>query len=458
MIIEKDNLKYAEWWNRVITDSELLELRYNIKGMFVWRPYGFALMKNLNNEWDSLFAKNRIKETYFPLLVPVEYAEKNKSWWNSFKEQAFYALGYLENEKKVFLRPTGEPAMYPMFKLWIRSHRDLPLRIYETVSSFRSETKSTKALVRDVEIGPWYEIHTCHATKEEAEKEIQLGIKMNEHLYNVLAIYPLKVRKPVADCFPGSVGAVEFYTLMNDSVVENGSCNNLGQTYAKAFNIQFVNDRQKKDYVWQTCTGNGERFLSAVIANHADEKGLVIPPLLASIRASLVLIKLKKKEMNEKIDMGLNEDEFELVETDTIAELGEARYSNERKGIPVRIEIGPKELAEKKAHLLWRTGKKELVAISKIKDNLKKGLDAMQVELLEKTRKELEKRIKPCKNYDEAKKAEIALIGWCGSEKCSGWIKSKTEKEIIGMTLEAKIMPCIECKKKGEAIYVSKSY
>lgn len=458
MIIEKNNLKYAEWWNKVITDSDLLELRYKIKGMFAWRPYGFVAMKKIKDEWDKLFAKEGIKETYFPLLVPTEYAEKNESWWNSFKEQAFYVLGYADSDKKMFLRPTGEPAMYPLFSLWIRSHRDLPLRIYETVSSFRNETKSTKALVRDVEIGPWYEIHTCHATKEEAEKEIELAIKMNDIIYNMLAIVPFKVRKPKADCFPGSVGAVEFYTLMNDAVVENGSCNNLGQAYAKAFNIEFVNERQKKEHVWQTCTGNGERFLSAVIANHADEKGLIMPPELAPIKAQVVLIKLTKKDIKDKLDVGLNSNDIELLEVKEIKDLGEARYSGEKKGIPVRVEIGPKELSEKKAQLVFRNGKKELVALSKVKEGIKAGLEKMQKDMLSATKKELEKRIKECKSYDEAKKADIAVVGWCGSEECGGWIKSKTEKEIIGMTLEPKKAKCIECKKDGEATYISKSY
>ena len=459
MIIEKDNLKYAEWWNKVVSEGEMLELRYKLKGMFVWKPYGFAAMNKIKKAWDNLFAKQGIKETYFPLIVPVEYASKNESWWNSFKEQAFYVLAYQDNEKKLFMRPTGEPAMYPIFSLWIRGHRDLPLRIYETVSSFRNETKSTKVLVRDVEMGPWYEIHTCHATKEEAEKEIELAIKMNEVLFNMLAIYPLKVRKPKADCFPGSVGAVEFYTLMNNAVVENGSCNNLWQAYAKAFGIQFLDEKQEKQYVWQTCTGNGERFLSAVVANHADKKGLVMPPELAPIKISLVLIGLKKKDVENKIDVYFSEEQVEISEVrGSVDEVGEARYKSEKMGVPLRIEIGQKEIREKKASLIWRDGTKENVAFSNVKEAVKKGMERIQKVLFENTKKEMIKRIKKCSRYEEAKKADIALIGWCGKDECGDWIKTKTEKDIIGMALESGEMKCPNCGKKGEPTYISKSY
>jgi prolyl-tRNA synthetase len=167
---------------------------------------------------------------------------------------------------------------------------------------------------------------------------------------------------------------------------------------------------------------------------------------------------LTKKDIKDKLDVGLNSSEVELLEVSEIKDLGEARYSGEKKGIPVRVEIGPKELSEKKAQLVFRNGKKELVAISKVKESIKTGLEKMQKDMLASTKKELEKRIKECKGYDEAKKADIAVIGWCGSDECGGWIKSKTEKDIIGMTLEPKKAKCIECKKDGEATYISKSY
>ncbi|MDD5253909.1 MAG: His/Gly/Thr/Pro-type tRNA ligase C-terminal domain-containing protein [Candidatus Nanoarchaeia archaeon] len=455
MIIKNKTLDYATWWNKIIQEGDIVDIRYDVKGFFVWKPYGFSIMKNIKSNWEILFKKNNIKEVYFPLFVPVEYAAKNKSWWDSFKEQAFYVLGYYDKEKRIFIRPTGEPAMYPVFSKWIRSHRDLPLRIYQTVMSYRNETKSTKSLVRDVEIGPWYEIHTCHSSAKEAEEEINLAIKMNEHLFNLSAIAYLKVRKPKADCFPGSVGAVEFYTLMNDGVIENGSCNNLGQAYAKAFNITYTYQDQKKDFVWQTCTGNGERFLSAILANHSDEKGIVIPPKVAPIKAQIIYIKLKEEI---EITTGLSEEHLEYVNVNDSGELGEVRFNSEKRGIPARIEIGPKELDEKICQVVWRDGIKNKVSLKDLKKEIEIGLERLQKKLQEENHKELNSRIKECDTFEEAKKASIALIGWCGGEECGGWIKNKTSKEIIGMTLKPSTKKCIHCGEKGEATYIAKSY
>ncbi len=418
-------------------------------------------MKKIKQKWDGLFKEQKISEMYFPLLVPEEYAMKNSSWWDSFKEQAFYALGYFDNEKKLFLRPTGEPAMYPMFSIWIRSHRDLPFRIYETVSAFRNETKSTKVFVRDVELGPWYEIHTCHATKEEAEQEIELAIKMNEEIFEDLAIYPLKVRKPKVDCFPGSVGAVEFYTLMNDKVVENGSCNNLGQAYAKAFNIKFIDSDQQKKFVWQTCTGNGERFLSSIIANHGDEKGLIIPPKIAPIKVAVLGIKLEQGniEIEQFVEkLGVKKDQIQTFFADDVTSIGEVRYKTEKMGIPLRIEIGPRELALKRCVLCWRDDKKEEIDFDSVNKIIKTGFIKMQDSLFMKTKKELQIRICECENIEEVKKAMIAEIGWCGKEECADWIKYDTGKDIIGMTLVKKEKKCIHCGEIGEATYVSESY
>ncbi|MDD4250664.1 MAG: His/Gly/Thr/Pro-type tRNA ligase C-terminal domain-containing protein [Candidatus ainarchaeum sp.] len=455
MFINKNELEFSEWWNKIIFEGGLADNRYKIKGLFVWMPYGFSLMKMVKKNWDNLFEQNNISELYFPLFVPQEYAKQNESWWNSFKEQAFYVLGYFDNEKKVFLRPTGEPAMYPMFSLWIRSHRDLPLRVYETVSSFRNETKSTKTFVRDVEIGPWYEIHTVHSTREEAEAEIELGIKMNDIIFDNLAVSRLKVRKPIQDCFPGSVGAIEFYTLLNDKLVENASCNNLGQAYAKAFNIKFFDENEKEQFAWQTCTGNGERFLSAIIGNHSDDKGLVLPPVVAPIQVAIIPIKISVDEINK---LNLDFSNLRVKEFPVGKSIGDVRYKTEKMGIPLRIEIGPNEISEKKAVLIWRNGKKESCLFSDLNKVVVTGLDNFQKDLRLASENEMIKRIKICDNKIDAKKADIAIIGWCGSAECSDWLQTDLEKELIGMTLEKKKVKCLHCEKDGEATYFSKSY
>ncbi len=169
---------FPEWMSQILQLAKIIDNRYDIKSMFVWMPYGYEIMLKIKSFWDNEFKKNNIKEMYFPLMVPVNYAEQNDSWWKGFQEEGFWAGK--KDKTEFILRPTGEPAMYPMFSLWIRSYSDLPFRIYETVFSYRYETKQTRPLIRDREIGPWYEIHTAHATKQEAEQEIQLHKKMND--------------------------------------------------------------------------------------------------------------------------------------------------------------------------------------------------------------------------------------------------------------------------------------
>jgi len=330
--------------------------------MFVWMPYGYDMMLRIKNFWDEEFKNKGIKEMYFPLMVPVEYAEQNDSWWKGFKEEGFWAGS--KNKQEFIIRPTGEPAMYPMFRLRIRGLSDLPLRIYETVFSYRYETKQTRPLIRDREIGPWYEIHTAHATKEEAEKEIQLAVKMNDKLWEFIAIRPLLVKKPKWECFPGAEGALEYYTLMpNGKVLENGSLNNLGQAYAKKFNIIFLDKDNKKKYAWQTCTGNGERYLAAVISQHGDDFGLVIPPNIAPVQIIIIPIFkesnknqiLKKAEEYKKI---LKNFRVEIDNSDS--SVGNKFYESELKGIPIRIELGEKELRDKELTVFIRNTRKKI--------------------------------------------------------------------------------------------------
>jgi len=159
--------QFSEWYNQILQLAGIIDKRYGSKSFFVWMNYGYEIMLNIKRYWDKLFRDVGIKEMYFPLFVPIKYCEKNLDWWEGFKDQAFWVKGAGEKDWDHILRPTGEPAMYPMFSIWIRSYNDLPFRIYENVSSFRYETKHTRPIIRDREITLWHEIHTAHATKDE---------------------------------------------------------------------------------------------------------------------------------------------------------------------------------------------------------------------------------------------------------------------------------------------------
>ncbi len=461
---------FAVWYNRIIQLADLIEKRYNVAGMFVWKPYGFRIMANIKKIWDKLFAESGIQETYFPLIVPLEYAQMNKAWFDGFEDEVFWVKGRGEGDPTHILRPTGEPAMYPIFAMWIRSYKDLPLRIYETVSSFRYETKHTRPLIRDREITFWYEIHTVHATKEESEEELKEHMRINDKIWEALAIPPIKVEKPQWEVFPGAIGAIEYYNIMpNGRMLENGSCNNLGQAYAKKFEITYIDENNQKQYAWQTCTGNGARYLVAAIALHGDDKGLILPPRIAPIQ--VVIIPIFKEKLEEvlstcqKIAEALKAADISVEIDATEKTPGEKFYIWEIKGVPLRLEIGPKEVAENFVTAVRRDqGKRQKVEMKDLSLKVAVLLEQVQTNLYLKAQKFYENIVVETNSFTEMKakinEGKVTLIYWCRSEECADEIERIEGVEIVGVipTNEAR-GECIICgKPSGEKTYVAKTY
>ena len=423
---------FVRWYNRVIELAEIVDRRYDVKGTFVWMPYGLKLMKNIVKKWDRLFQENGIEETYFPLFVPLKYAQKNDKWFEGFKKNLYAAVPFIseQGEEKLIIRPTGEPAMYPIFRLWIRDGK-LPIKIYQTVSSFRLEGRTTHTMIRDREITFWYEIHTAHKTKEEAYEEMQRHIKINEHIWkNILNIPPIAVEKPKYELFPGAESAVEFYIILPDGrLLENGSVNNLGQAYAKKFDLSYVDKDGNKHYCWQVCTGNGARYLVAAMALHGDERGLVVPPSIAPIQAVIIPIytKEQKKEIKAhalEIKEMLLKGGIKACVDESERTAGEKFYVWDIKGVPIRIEVGRKELASKEYAVFRRDEKKRYsVKQNELVTFIKKVLQReMPDHLYKKVEQFYKEKIKYFTSTEEAlrwiKKGGVAKVHWCESEPC----------------------------------------
>ena len=461
---------FSLWYQQILQAAEIIDKRYDVKGCFVWLPYGYRIMMNIKKDWDILFQDAGIKEMYFPLLVPKSYAQINDSWFEGFKKEAFWVTDFESKKAEYILRPTGEPAMYPMFKLWIRSTSDLPLRIYETVSSFRYETKHTRPIIRDREITVWHEIHTAHSTKEEAEEEARLHIKLWDKIWEKIAIVPLKVNKPKWECFPGAIGAVEYYNIMpTGKAMENGSINNLGQAYSKKFDIKFK-DNDKEEFVWMICTGNGARYLAAIIGVHGDDKGLIIPPEVAPIQVIIIpiykkdnknLVMKKTKELYEKIKKENIRVEIDLKE----GSVGSKFYDWELKGVPLRIEIGERDIKNKSSILVRRdTSKKEMVNNTKLIKRIKESLKDVQNSLLKNSEKIIKEKLINIDRFDDIKKelnnGKIPKVSWCGSGECWDKIKSIEEGiELFGTDLNKSKGKCIVCNKDSDEVgYISNTY
>jgi len=469
----KKDKNFSKWFHQILYLANIIDQRYDVKGCFVWLDYGYKIMLSIKRVWDRLFQKNGYREMYFPLLVPIHYCAQNDKWWAGFKNEAFWVKGGPEGKENYILRPTGEPAMYPMFKLWIRSYTDLPLKVYETVSSFRYETKHTIPLIRDREITVWHEMHTCHATKEEADRELKLQMAMWDKLWKECALWPLKVWKPKWECFPGAVGAVEYYSVMPDGrAMENGSCNNLGQAYAKKFDIKFRDRDGKEKYVWMTCTGNGARLLIAMIAMHGDNRGLVLPPNLAPIQLVIVPIYYKTNKnvvltFARKIEKMLSRKFRVHLDDRPDKTPGSKFYDWELRGVPIRLEIGPRDVKEKQVIAVLRdTGDKIPLKLKNLKRDITGLLNSMQKRLLEKAKTFVQNSIEDV--YELAKlkglvqRKKIARVFWCGDGQC--WDKIKAQEpgiELFGTDLKPakKAGQCIACGKKTRTIgYVANTY
>lgn len=454
---------FSDWYSQVVEAAGFIDRNYAMKGMFVWLPYGYKAMMNLKKLWDEMFQNAGIQEMYFPLLVPLEYCEINQAWWAGFKDEGYKAV--VGNEVQGAIRPTGEPAMYPMFSQWVKTKADLPIRIYETVSSFRYETKETRPLIRDREITVWHEIHTAHATKEEADAEIALHVTFYDKIWNLLAMPVLRVNKPKWEMFPGAVGAYEYYSFIseNGKVLENGSVNNLGQAYSKKFNIKFV-ENDKENFAWQVCTGNGGRLLAGVIATHGDDKGLIMPPAIAPVQVIIIPIMFKDKDPTSyaKNTLDLLRKAGVRAEID-LRDINAGRkfFDWEIKGVPLRIEIGPREEKNNSMLIVRRDNGEKIEA--KSADDVKKALDSVHANLLDKASKKLSNAIVDVSSIDaievNAQKCKISRASWCGSEACYDKICVVEGLEGFGTEIKQAPGKCIACGKDAkEKLLIARSY
>lgn len=451
-----------EWYNKALELAEIVDRRYPVKGTFVWMPYGLRIMKALVREWDALFQKNDIEEVYFPLFVPIEYAQKNREWFDGFKDNLYY-VSSLKEEEHFVLRSTGEPAMYPIFELWIKQGK-LPIKVYQTVSSFRYEGKTTHSLIRDREITYWYEIHTVHKTKEECEKEAEKHVRMHDYLWRkVLCIPPIEARRPPYDVFPGAEYSIENFTILPDGrLLENGSVNNLGQAYAKKFNLEYIDEKGNKDYCWQVCTGNGGRYVVAALLLHGDERGLILPPRIAPVQIAIVPI--YKKSNRDKIIEETNRASLFLskhgirscIDEREEITVGEKFYLWEIKGAPIRIELGEKELKSKTFTIFRRDVKTKTVIESKdilrfVTSLLNKEIPDM---LSQKVSEFYDSKIKHFDKVDSAlewiKDDGVAKINWCEEKACYDSLASLEQGIESTGTLEDESSPgqCLICGKK----------
>jgi len=465
--MEDDKDKFSQWYLKILEDADIIDSRYPIKGMIIYRRWGLFIIRQMQQYLEKLLEDSGHEPTLFPVLIPDNVLGKETEHIAGFEEQVFWVThaGANELERKLALRPTSETAMYETFKLWIRSHQDLPLKIHQSCAVYRYETKHTRPLIRGREF-LWNEGHSAHIDDEDARENIEEIKEIYGKLINELLCLPFMVnRRPEWDRFPGATDTFAFDTIMpNAKTLQIATAHNLGQNFSKVFGITYEDENGEHKLVYQTSYGPSfGRLLAALISVHGDEKGLVLPPEVAPVQCIIVPIFFKdadKERIQKYVEkVGKKLDELGIRnDIDTSDERpGNKFYRWEMKGVPLRIEAGPKDLEKNELTVVRRdTGEKSQIKFDRVSE-IPKIFDEITENLRAVAKKKFNKRLIKVKSIDELKKNSgggILSLGWCGSDECA----EKIEKHADILSVDDGKGKCIVCGKGGKLVNSANTY
>ncbi|MEK6826366.1 MAG: proline--tRNA ligase [Nanoarchaeota archaeon] len=466
----KKEQDFSEWYVQVVRKAELADYSA-VKGCMIIKPHAYSIWENIQSHFNKQLKNLNVKNAYFPLFIPESFFKKEAEHAKGFSPEVAW-ISNTEEGERLAIRPTSETIMYDSFSKWIRSHRDLPLRINQWSNVVRWDTKAIRLFIRTREF-LWQEGHCVYETEKECEKETLLYLNEYKKLCEtMLAIPILAGKKSEKEKFAGAVYTLSIDALMPDGkALQMGTSHNLGQDFAKSFNIRFLGKDEKEHVPWQNSWGISTRLIGAMVMTHGDDKGLVIPPNIATTK--IVIIPIFNEKTKEKILKKANEIKNKLNKYNPILDDRDYtpgwKYNEwELKGIPIRIEIGPKDLEKKQVVLVRRdTSQKKSVKITNLLKEAEKTLKDIQDSLFNKAKKLLDQNTVYAKSLSDLKKAiqnrKLAKIPWCGSVECEDNIKDQTEgAKIINIPFEQPKSikdNCAYCNKKAKNIvHVAKSY
>ena len=461
--IEED---FAKWYTDIVLKADLADYT-DTKGCISIKPYGYAIWENIQKYADEKFKKAGVKNVYMPVLIPEGLLEKEKDHVEGFApEVAWVTIGGGEElEEKLCIRPTSETMFSVCFSKWLNSWRDLPMVYNQWCNVLRWE-KETRPFLRSREF-LWQEGHTIHATSKEAEERTMQMLNIyQEVIEELLAIPVLKGKKTKKEQFAGAVDTYTVETLMQDGrALQAGTSHYFGQNFTKPFDIKFQNKEGKEEYAYQTSWGISTRLIGAVIMAHGDNRGLKLPPKVAPIQAVIVPVALHKEGVLEKAN-----EIFSSLKDDYRVELDDRdNYSNgykfndwEMRGVPVRIEIGPRDIEAGVAVLVRRdTSEKVTVNLNNLHEELGKLLDDIQTNMFNECKKKNDERTSTATNMDEFIKKINENQGyiktmWCGEEECENKIKEQTGAHSRCMPFEQEHISdtCVVCGKKADKMVI----
>ncbi|MCK9276564.1 MAG: proline--tRNA ligase [Methanoculleus sp.] len=464
---------FSEWYNEVLWRAEIMDVRYPVKGLYVWYPHGFAIRKRAYGILRNLMDRDH-EETMFPLLIPETEFMKEATHIKGFEDEVYWVTHGGKNELDVplALRPTSETAIYPMYSLWIRSHTDLPLKLYQIVNTFRYETKHTRPLIRLREITSFKEAHTVHATREEAAAQVEVALGLYKEFYESLRVPVIISRRPDWDKFPGADYTIAVDTIMPDGkTLQIGTVHMLGDHFSRTYDITYEDANGERQYAYQTCYGISERSIAATISIHGDDKGLVLPPEVAPIEVVIVpIIVGKRRDEVLTAAAALEED---LRNAGFVVKLdgrdmrpGAKYYHWEMRGVPLRIEIGPRDIDANTVVAVTRSGQKITLDRRGVVEGVFSVLAEFREGISQAARQAMADRIAVVGTLDEtalAVKNGVAVVHWCGSQECAEKIEAAVDASILGSDIRSDLItvsdgPCIACGGKGTSTLVARTY
>jgi prolyl-tRNA synthetase len=442
---------FSAWYNEVVLRAELADYS-PVRGCMVIRPDGYGIWERMQRALDDMFKATGHRNAYFPLFIPESFLHKEAEHVEGFAPETAVVThgGGKELEEPLVVRPTSETIIYAMFAKWVQSYRDLPLLINQWANVVRWEMR-TRLFLRTLEF-LWQEGHTAHATHDEAEEEARrmLGV-YRDFMEGWMAMPVVTGRKTDAEKFAGALRTYACEAMMQDNkALQAGTSHNLGQNFAKAFDLKFQTESGGMDFAWNTSWGVSTRLIGGLVMTHGDDKGLRIPPLLAPTEVVIVPIwrsdeeRARVFEAAERIARSLGDWErrdpnrlrvrLDLRET---LKPGAKYYEWEMRGVPVRMELGPRDLEKNQAVLVRRdTGAKQPVSLDTIGEEVDALLESIQDAMLTDARERREAHsVRGAITYDrfrEIMNGEGAFVyaGWCGNAACEAAIKEETKATV----------------------------
>jgi len=455
---------FSEWYTQVVIKAELADYA-PVKGLIVLRPDGYSIWESIKESLDKKLKETGHRNGFLPVLIPESLLAKEKEHFEGFNPEVFWVThsGNSEIGDRLALRPTSETLAYSLFSKWIRSWRDLPLKINFWNSALRAEIKGTKPFLRTSEF-LWQEGHTVHTTKDEAEKEVADILELyKKTIEEELAVPVVTGKKSEKDKFVGAVYTNTLESLMPDGkALQMGTSHFLGQNFSKPFDVKYLDENNSEIFAWQTSWGVSWRLIGGMIMTHGDDKGLVLPPKVAPIQVVIIPI-YHSKEDKENVLQKACQIKDSLSNNDIRVHLDDREQLTpgfkfndwEMRGIPIRIEIGPKDIAKNQIVLARRHNQTKIsLDIDGLTEKTLSELKNIQKEMFDVAKKILDDRVVRVSEYQKFKEeldnGKMIDCSWCGNQTCEDKIKEETGADLrVIPSGNTKAETCIYCKNSG---------